>query len=52
MNTLWTLLKFARKQPRNDSIVEPLDHPEVARMTLAELADLPMPDYTKENCTQ
>ena len=29
---------------------EPLDHPELSRMTLAELADLPMPAYIKENC--
>jgi hypothetical protein len=25
---------------------EPLDHPELARMTMRELADLPMPTYT------
>jgi hypothetical protein len=30
---------------------EPLDDPELSRMTLAELADLPMPAYTKENYT-
>lgn len=29
---------------------EPLDHPELARMTLRELADLPMPHYTLQNC--
>ena len=29
---------------------EPLDHPELARMTLRELADLPMPHYTFQNC--
>lgn len=28
---------------------EPLDHPEVARMTMRELADLPMPAYTWES---
>ena len=30
---------------------EPLDHPAMSRMTLAQLADLPMPSYVKENCT-
>lgn len=30
---------------------EPLDHPEVARMTMRELADLPMPAYALESCT-
>ncbi len=30
---------------------EPLDHPELARMTMRELADLPMPSYTLEACT-
>jgi hypothetical protein len=30
---------------------EPLDHPAMCRMTLAQLADLPMPSYMKENCT-
>ena len=29
---------------------EPLDHPELARMTMRELADLPMPRHTLENC--
>jgi hypothetical protein len=30
---------------------EPLDHPALSRMTLDQLADLPMPGYTKENCS-
>ena len=30
---------------------EPLDHPALSRMTMNQLADLPMPAYTKENCT-
>ncbi len=30
---------------------EPLDHPALSRMTLDQLADLPMPAYTKENCS-
>ncbi len=30
---------------------EPLDHPELSRMTMRELADLPMPAYTLEACT-
>ena len=51
MNIMWNIFKFARKRQRDESSVEPLDHPEIARMTLLELADLPMPVYTKENCT-
>jgi hypothetical protein len=30
---------------------EPLDHPELARMTMRELADLPMPAYDLEVST-
>ncbi len=29
---------------------EPLDHPEIARMTLQELADLPLPRDLREGC--
>ncbi len=29
---------------------EPLDHPELARMTMRELADLPLPAYSLEAC--
>ena len=51
MNIMWNILKIARRRQQDERGVEPLDHPEIARMTLAELADLPMPIYTKENCT-
>lgn len=51
MKTFWTILKIAGKGKPIDRPVEPLDHPELARMTLAELADLPMPAYTRENRT-
>lgn len=56
MNITWNILKFARTHKRDDSVVagrnrEPLDDPALSRMTLAQLADLPMPAYTKENCT-
>ncbi len=42
------LRRFQNSANNTDSeIREPLDHPELYRMTLAELADLPMPTYTK-----
>ena len=52
MFTLW----FTKKLQGNDKAIdsgyrEPLDHPTLSSMTLAQLADLPMPAYTKENCT-
>ena len=50
--TLW----FTKKRQGNDNANdyrnrEPLDDPALSRMTLAELADLPMPAYAKENCS-
>ena len=47
---------FTTKRQRNDNAIysrkgEPLDHPALARMTLAQLADLPIPAYVKENCS-
>jgi hypothetical protein len=55
MNLTWNILKRAgRRQAENTAIeksLDPLDHPDLRRMTLAELADLPMPVYTRENCT-
>jgi hypothetical protein len=47
---------FIKKLQRNDNAInsgkrEPLDHPTLSRMTLTQLADLPMPSYVKENCT-
>lgn len=52
----WFTLRFTRKRQNIDNAAdiserEPLDHPELARMTMRELADLPMPVYTLEVCT-
>ena len=52
----WFTSRFTKKRQQIDNAadstnLEPLDHPELSRMTLAQLADLPMPAYTKENCT-
>jgi len=52
----WFTSRFTRKRQLTDNAVdsrdrEPLDHPELARMTMRELADLPMPAYTLEACT-
>lgn len=51
----WFTSRFTRKRQEIENAVdskqrEPLDHPELARMTLQELADLPMPAYTLEAC--
>jgi hypothetical protein len=56
MTYKWFTFRFTKNRQRNDNTIdsgnrEPLDHPVLSRMTLAELADLPMPAYTKENCT-
>ena len=56
MTYKWLIQRLIKKlQSRENTIdsekCEPLDHPELSRMTLAELADLPMPAYIKENCT-
>lgn len=50
----WFTSRFTRKPQEIDNAAdisqrEPLDHPELARMTMRELADLPMPRYTLEN---
>ena len=52
----WFTSRFARWRQEIDNAAdikqsEPLDHPELARMTMRELADLPMPVYTLEACT-
>lgn len=44
----WKIFSFTRRRPDQGApdhyhYREPFDHPEVARMTLRELADLPMP---------
>jgi hypothetical protein len=56
MTYKWLTSRFTKRLQRNENTVdsgkrEPLDHPAMSRMTLAQLADLPMPAYTKENCT-
>jgi hypothetical protein len=56
MTYKWFTSKFTRKRQQIDNTLdsrqrEPLDHPELAHMTLRELADLPMPAYTLEACT-
>ena len=56
MTYKWFTSRFTKKSQQIDNATdsthrEPLDHPELSRMTLAQLADLPMPAYTKENCT-
>lgn len=56
MTYKWFTSKFTRKSQQIDNAVdssqrEPLDHPELSRMTLRELADLPMPTYRLEACT-
>ena len=56
MTHKWFTFRFTTRCQRNDNTIdsgncEPLDHPALSRMTLEQLADLPMPAYTKENCT-
>jgi len=56
MTYKWFTSRFTRNRQEIDNAVdisqrEPLDHPELARMTMRELADLPMPAYTLEACT-
>ena len=56
MTYKWLTSKFLKRlhgnaNNTNSANREPLDHPVLSRMTLAELADLPMPAYIKENCT-
>ena len=52
----WKIFKFVgmRQQDKAAAVAgnrEPLDHPAMSRMTLAQLADLPMPSCMQENCT-
>ena len=56
MTYKWFKSRFTRKRQQVDNAAdsaprEPLDHPELSRMTLRELSDLPMPAYTLEPCT-
>ena len=56
MTYKWFTSRFTKRPRGNENTIdsgnrEPLDHPELSRMTLAELADLPMPAFTKENYT-
>lgn len=48
MITRWRIFKLIRSRSDESATDrgrnrEPLDHPEIARMTLQELADLPLP---------
>jgi hypothetical protein len=48
MTAKWKIFKLIRRRSDGngtgqDRKREPLDHPEIARMTLQELADLPLP---------
>jgi hypothetical protein len=48
MKAKWKILNLIRSRSEGnvtaqDRNREPLDHPEIARMTLQELADLPLP---------
>ena len=54
MTNKWRIFNLIGKRKSESSADnaktrDPLDHPELARMTLLELADLPMPSYTCEN---
>ena len=56
MTYKWFTSRFTRNCQEIDNAAdisqrEPLDHPELARMTMRELADLPMPAYKLEPCT-
>jgi hypothetical protein len=51
----WLIQRLIKKLQRRENTIdsenrEPLDHPALSRMTLAQLADLPMPSYVKESC--
>ena len=55
MTYKWFTSGFKRKRQQVDNAAdsrhrEPLDHPELARMTMRELADLPLPAYSLEAC--
>jgi hypothetical protein len=51
MTAKWKIFRLIRSRSEGngtgqDRNREPLDHPEIARMTLQELADLPLPRET------
>ena len=55
MTYKWLIPWFTERLKVNENATdsgkrEPLDHPALSRMTMAQLADLPMPSYVKENC--
>lgn len=55
MTYTWFTSRFTRKCQEIDNTAnyrqrEPLEHPELARMTMRELADLPMPAYSLDAC--
>ena len=55
MTYKWLTSRFTKRLQNNDNAIdsgkrEPLDHPALSRMTLAQLADLPIPSYVKESC--
>ena len=50
MTYRWFTSRFTKTRQLNDNAndsgkLEPLDHPELSRMTMRELSDLPMPAY-------
>ena len=56
MTYKWFTSRFTRKRQQVDNADhfrprEPLDHPDLSRMSLRELSDLPMPAYRLEACT-
>ena len=56
MTYKWLTSRFTKRSQDNEDTTdsgkrEPLDHPALARMTQAQLADLPIPSYIQENCT-
>ncbi len=56
MTYKWFTSRFTSKRQQVDntdnfSRREPLDHPDLSRMTLRELSDLPLPAYTLEACS-
>jgi hypothetical protein len=56
MTYKWLTSRFKKRLQGDEKITdsekrEPLDHPALSRMTLSQLADLPIPAYTKENYT-
>lgn len=55
MTYKWLTSWFVKRLQDNENSIdsgnrEPLDHPALSRMTLPQLADLPIPSYVKESC--